>query len=169
MDQKLSVAFVCFGNICRSPMAEAIFRKKVEDLGLSHHFDCIDSFAVSGLNKGKDPDARTVHVCESRGVPISHKAKQLSISDHNKFNYIFGMDENNVNRLSAYNPRKAKARVGLFGEWNAKPAEFETVVDDPFRSEGLSEFEHIFDQLSHFSDEFLRSEVQGRLKLKAKL
>lgn len=74
---QISVAFCCLGNICRSPMAEAIFKHTVSSAGVSDKFKEITSFGTAAYHIGEPPDHRSVETCENNGVPISHLAQQI--------------------------------------------------------------------------------------------
>ena len=71
-----SVLFVCLGNICRSPIAEAVFRKLVTDENVSANW-AIDSSAVSDWNVGRPPDPRAVSCLRNHGISTAHKARQV--------------------------------------------------------------------------------------------
>ncbi|CCU98107.1 unnamed protein product [Malassezia sympodialis ATCC 42132] len=90
--RRLNVLFCCLGNICRSPMAEAVFAHKVHQHALEEHFGVIDSCGTADYHEGEEPDMRTVRVCKSHNVPISHLARAIQPDDFHKFDYIFGME-----------------------------------------------------------------------------
>uniref|UniRef100_A0A8C6G4R8 Low molecular weight phosphotyrosine protein phosphatase n=1 Tax=Mus spicilegus TaxID=10103 RepID=A0A8C6G4R8_MUSSI len=75
-----SVLFVCLGNICWSPIAEAVFRKLVTDKKVSGNW-AIDSSAVSDWNKGRTPDPRAVSCLRNHGISTAHKARQITKED----------------------------------------------------------------------------------------
>ncbi|KAI3402694.1 stp1 [Candida oxycetoniae] len=156
-DRQLSVAFVCLGNICRSPMAEAVFRHKVKELGYSYYFKTIDSFGTTRWHTGESPDARTVQTCRKNGVPIEHQAQEISLKDFDRFDYILAMDETNLRDLRQMQPIYSDSIVELFGKWRSN-SQFNKVVGDPYYG-GISGFEYNFQQLGHFSEEFLLREV----------
>ncbi|XP_068017462.1 low molecular weight phosphotyrosine protein phosphatase [Melanerpes formicivorus] len=74
-----SVLFVCLGNICRSPIAEAVFRKLVTDEKLDNKW-MTDSAAVSDWNMGRSPDARALSCLRNHGIETAHKARQVEES-----------------------------------------------------------------------------------------
>jgi len=92
---KTAVLFVCLGNICRSPLAEAVFRKQVREAGLEDRFD-VDSAGTSSYHEGDGPDARTVRVARARGVEMTGRARQVRREDAERFDYIVAMDESNL-------------------------------------------------------------------------
>lgn len=84
------VLFVCLGNICRSPLAEAIFAHKV-----SRNEWQADSAGTGAYHIGSDPDRRSMQVARHHGVPIAHKARQFHVEDFARFDYIIAMDRQN--------------------------------------------------------------------------
>jgi len=113
---KTAVLFVCLGNICRSPLAEAVFRKQVREAGLEDRFE-VDSAGTSSYHEGEGPDPRTVKVARARGVEMTGRARQIRREDAKRFDYIIAMDESNlrdVQRLVAeagvHSPRVMRLR-----------------------------------------------------------
>src|SRR5882762_3683773 len=94
----MKVLFVCLGNICRSPLGEAIFKEKVRKRKSEHLFQA-DSCGTSNYNIGDDPDPRTVKCADKNNVPIFHNARQLNPSDGEGFDLILAMDENNYQNI----------------------------------------------------------------------
>lgn len=96
----IKVAFCCHGNICRSTLSESVFTYKVKELGLEDMF-LIDSFATSREEIGNPPHRGTVNKLREVGIPlVHHRAKQISLEDYNKFDYIIGMDSYNMRNLN---------------------------------------------------------------------
>lgn len=96
----IGVAFCCHGNICRSTLAQSVFAFKVRELGLEEQF-CIDSFATSTEEIGNPPHKGTVRKLQKAGIPlVPHRAKQISLSDYDRFDYIIGMDTANMRNLN---------------------------------------------------------------------
>lgn len=115
-DEKVNVLFVCLGNICRSPLAEAVFNQMVEKNGLSSKFGTIDSCGTGAYHAGDGYDDRTIAVCKQNKVPIQGISRKLRQSDFVDFDIIFGMDANNVRNLQQMKPKTSKAEVYIFGE-----------------------------------------------------
>lgn len=104
-EDTIGVLFICLGNICRSPLAEALFRKAVVDEGLEGRFR-IDSAGTSGYHDGEPPDARTTETARRRGVEVAGRSRRVTGADIEAFDYLVVMDgENlrNVERLLAGN------------------------------------------------------------------
>jgi protein-tyrosine phosphatase len=106
-----SVLFVCLGNICRSPLAEAVFRGEAERLGLDI---VIDSAGTGDWHIGHPPDQRAVAVAEKNGLDISHlRARQVNQRDFMRFDHIIALDTQNLSDLERMQPEGAKARLSL--------------------------------------------------------
>ncbi len=80
MSDKTRVLFVCHGNICRSPLAEGVFRRLVQDAGVSDEFQ-IDSAGTSGYHEGEAPDPRTCAEAATRGTILEHSARRMRGED----------------------------------------------------------------------------------------
>ncbi len=102
---KLSVLFVCLGNICRSPAAEAIFIDLINNKGLTDSF-IVDSAGTGSWHVGKKADYRMRIAAENRGINILSRARQVNISDFEKFNYILTMDDSNFQNIINLKNRK---------------------------------------------------------------
>jgi protein-tyrosine phosphatase len=106
-----SVLFVCLGNICRSPLAEAAFRREAEQLGLDVE---IDSAGTGDWHIGYPPDPRAASLARRNGIDISHlKARQVTSEDFLRFDHIVALDANNLRDLERLRPPGAKARLSL--------------------------------------------------------
>ena len=96
--KKISVLFVCLGNICRSPAAEAIFIDLIKKKGLTDYF-IVDSAGTGSWHIGKKADARMRISAERRGLNVMSKARQINFKDFEKFNYILAMDNSNFRNI----------------------------------------------------------------------
>ena len=95
----IKVLFVCLGNICRSPMTEAVMRDLVEKKGLQGKIE-VDSAATSSWHIGEPPHRGTVTKLHEHKISVNGmKGRQLRSTDYNDFNYIIGMDESNVQNI----------------------------------------------------------------------
>ncbi|KAI8325711.1 LMWPc-domain-containing protein [Martensiomyces pterosporus] len=152
-DDRTKVLFVCLGNICRSPMAEAVFAHIVKQRGLSDRF-LIDSAGTAGYHVGERPDARSVATCKANGVPVNHHARQVMSSDFKKFDYVLCMDESNLHDLQRKRPQGSKATAALFGTYSKEKGD--RIIEDPYYG-GQQGFEHNFEQVTRCSEGLLRS------------
>ena len=95
----IKVLFVCLGNICRSPMAEYIFKDMVKKKGLEKQFS-IASAATSHEEIGNDMHYGTKDKLEEKGIPYAkHKARRIEKQDYEKYDYIIGMEESNIRNI----------------------------------------------------------------------
>jgi protein-tyrosine phosphatase len=94
----MKVLFVCLGNICRSPLAEAIFKEKIRQKNLEHLFQA-DSCGTSNYNIGDDPDPRTMRSAHKNNISIAHNARQFRSADAQEFDLILAMDNNNYQNI----------------------------------------------------------------------
>ncbi|KAJ1734313.1 Low molecular weight phosphotyrosine protein phosphatase [Coemansia biformis] len=123
------VLFVCLGNICRSPMAEAVFAHLVKTNGLYDRF-VVDSAGTAAYHAGETPDKRTVQTCVSKGVPIKHRARRVRSSDFADFDYMLCMDQGNLDDLLRIKPPGARAHVALFGSYSGEAGD--RIIEDPY-------------------------------------
>jgi len=120
------VLFVCLGNICRSPLAEAAFRLEAERVGLDAQ---ADSAGTGGWHRGEPPDRRAIAAARRNGVDISLlRARQVSPDDFQRFHHILALDEENLADLEAIRPPGSKARLSLLLD-HAPGREGEAVAD----------------------------------------
>lgn len=91
----MQILFVCLGNICRSPLAEALLRKKIEDAGMSEHF-FVDSAGTSNYHIGQPADIRTRKNAVLHGIDIIHAGRQIQSQDLDEFDMIIVMDKSNL-------------------------------------------------------------------------
>ncbi|RKP07266.1 protein-tyrosine phosphatase [Thamnocephalis sphaerospora] len=152
MTNTIGVLFVCLGNICRSPMAEAVFAHIVKERGLAERFH-IDSAGTASYHVGGLPDERSVACCNRHGVPVKHRARQVVAEDFNNFDYVLCMDKQNLRNLERIRPKGAHATLKLFGEYDP---EGQRIIEDPYYG-GDDGFETNFQQVTRCSHALLAS------------
>ncbi len=109
-----SVLFVCLGNICRSPLAEGVFRRLLSDRELADAFH-VDSCGTGAWHVGNPPDPRSVEVALAHDIDISRqRARQLSRSDYDEFQWIVAMDGANARTIEERAPRGHDANIVPF-------------------------------------------------------
>jgi protein-tyrosine phosphatase len=125
---RIAVLFVCLGNICRSPLAEAAFRREAERIGLDAE---ADSAGTGGWHKGEPPDPRAQAVARRHGADISGlRARQVTKRDFSKFTHIVAMDTDNLAELEAMRPAGATAELSLL--LDHVPGRAGQAVGDPY-------------------------------------
>lgn len=111
---KHRVLFICLGNICRSPMAEGVFRHATEEAGMVHLFE-IDSAGMGDWHKGQAPDTRAQEAALSRGVDISgQSARKVELEDFEAFDLVLAMDGSNIDELHEVAPHAARHKIRRF-------------------------------------------------------
>jgi protein-tyrosine phosphatase len=106
-----SVLFVCLGNICRSPLAEAALRREAERLDLDVR---VDSAGTGDWHVGRPPDERAVAVARKNGIDIAHlRARQVTPEDFRRFDHIVALDAQNLANLRRIRPSDASAELSL--------------------------------------------------------
>jgi protein-tyrosine phosphatase len=139
---KHRLLFVCLGNICRSPMAEGVFRRVAENEGVAHLFE-IDSAGMGDWHLGQAPDERAQEAALNRGVDISgQSARQVARGDFERFDLLLAMDGSNYEELSALAPKRARHKIRRFLDY--APHVGIKDVPDPFYGEAEG-FDHALD------------------------
>jgi protein-tyrosine phosphatase len=133
-----SVLFVCMGNICRSPTAEGVARRMAEDMNLAVEFD---SAGTLGYHVGEAPDKRSIAAAARRGYELgSLRARQVDLSDFDRFDLVLAMDENNLRTLLEICPPARRDRVRKLLDFADAVAEID--VPDPYYG-GADGFEFV--------------------------
>ena len=149
---KTAVLFVCLGNICRSPLAEGVFRHLVRTRELSHAYE-IDSAGTGGWHVGDPPDARAAAVARRRGVELECAARQVSPGDFGRFDWIVAMDKENLRALEALRGRHGgDAELRLLRDFDPEPGDGE--VPDPYYG-GPEGFDRVYEMVVRSAEAFL--------------
>lgn len=161
----MRVLFVCMGNICRSPTAEAVFRKIVSEGPLAGKID-IDSAGTHGYHEGSPPDPRAIEHGKRRGYDLTPlRAREISPSDFERFDFVLVMDEANRRHLSAICPTRYKDKIELLLDYGGEADEIE--VPDPYHGKA-EDFELVLD-LVEAACEGLHEYLQDQLRMRGAL
>ncbi|MGD8559134.1 MAG: low molecular weight protein-tyrosine-phosphatase [Gammaproteobacteria bacterium] len=150
----VNVLFVCMGNICRSPTAEGVFTRLVEEAKLADKIG-IDSAGTHAYHVGEPPDPRAQKSILSRGIDISHlRARRAVAEDFEKYDYVLAMDHANMEILHELCAPEHSEKLKLFLEYSSHPDVKE--VPDPYYGGPLG-FERVLDLIEDASEGLLKT------------
>ncbi len=161
-ERPVKVLFVCMGNICRSPTAEAVFRHYAERGGLA---DVVlsDSAGTHDYHIGEPPDQRAQAAAARRGYDLSAlRARQISARDYIEFDYVLAMDDVNLRALRRLCPAPHHHKVELFGKY-CSGTHSGCAVPDPYYG-GAEDFELVLDLSEDAAQALLRHIREIHLK-----
>ncbi|HUF46645.1 MAG TPA: low molecular weight protein-tyrosine-phosphatase [Vicinamibacterales bacterium] len=141
------VLFVCLGNICRSPAAEAVFRHLAADAGWDDRLE-IDSAGTGAWHAGEPADRRMRAAARRRGIEVASIARQVAREDFARFDHIFAMDADNLEALHQLAPREHREKIRLFRDLD--PDEPGADVPDPYYG-GPEGFDEVLDIVTRAS------------------
>ncbi|MCX5049483.1 MULTISPECIES: low molecular weight protein-tyrosine-phosphatase [unclassified Streptomyces] len=157
------VCFVCTGNICRSPMAESVFRARIADAGLGGLVE-VDSAGTGGWHEGDGADPRTVAVLEESGYDSGHSARQFKPSWFSRLDLVIALDSGHLRALRHLAPtQEDAAKVRLLRSYDPAAGD-DLDVPDPYYG-GLDGFEECLEMVETASEGLLaavREQVEGR-------
>ncbi|MFD2572907.1 low molecular weight protein-tyrosine-phosphatase [Spirosoma soli] len=141
----ISVLFVCYGNICRSPVAEGVFKTLITEASLDKKLSC-DSAGTASYHLGQLPDRRTRENALEHGLTLTHRARRMTGDDLAQFDYFVAMDEMNLEAIEKLNYRSTGLHTSdtifLLREFDPKVSD-EPNVPDPYY-EGPEVFEEVY-------------------------
>ncbi|MBI5660185.1 MAG: low molecular weight phosphotyrosine protein phosphatase [Nitrosomonadales bacterium] len=148
----IRVLFICTGNICRSPTAEAVFRARAGEAGLLQRI-FVDSAGTHDYHIGDPPDMRAQVAASRRGYNMSAlRGRQIGAADFGRFDYVLAMDRANLAILQRLRPRDAKSHLGLFLDFAQRHESRE--VPDPYYG-GADGFERVLDMVEDAAEGLL--------------
>jgi protein-tyrosine phosphatase len=159
MRETIGVLFVCLGNICRSPLAEGVFRAIVEGEGLGDRFE-IDSAGTSDYHTGDPPDPRTVEEARRRGLRLEHAARQVRADDLERFHYVIAMDASNLGKVERLaRSQRGRAELHLLRAFD-EDARDDLEVPDPYfgGADGFAEVHDMVERACHGLLDHIRSQ-----------
>merc|ERR1712133_330508 len=144
---------VCVVRLSRQHMQISYRRGGLSEHGLSDRW-VIDSAATSTWEIGNSPDKRGQKLMKSKGIPMSHVARQIKPEDYHRFDFIFGMDEDNLENLRHRKPTDAKCEIDFLGSFD--PQE-ERIIHDPYTGT-MDDFVHVYEQCLRCCEAFLKQQ-----------
>lgn len=138
----MKVLMVCLGNICRSPLAQGILQRKINEQGLDWK---VDSAGTGAWHVGEPPDRRSIQVAKTKGIDITRqRARQFRARDLSEFDLIFAMDQSNLRNIMRFaDSPDQEAKVHLIMDMVDPHAHFD--VPDPYYDD--NGFHQVFDML----------------------
>ena len=159
MSSTTGVLFICLGNICRSPLAEGVFRAELTRRGLTEAFN-VDSCGTGGWHAGEGPDPRSVEVAARHGVDISmQRSRKLTQGDFSAFTWLVAMDRANARDTLARMPGGGSSRVVRFMDYVPNPPGPD--VPDPYYG-GPGGFDEVYDLLTRGMTPLLDAILESR-------
>ena len=158
MSGPVRVLFVCLGNICRSPLAEGVFRHLAKARGLAGAYE-VDSAGTGAWHVGEPPDPRSAEVARRHGVELAGAARQVVADDFERFDWILAMDRANLRDLAALRGANGRAQLRLFREFDPEGGERD--VPDPYYG-GPGGFEKVFEMVRRTSEALLEELERAR-------
>lgn len=147
----MKILFVCLGNICRSPTAEAVFRKRWAAAGVEAEFD---SAGTADYHVGERSDPRSIAHAEKRGYSMTHRGRQVRKQDFEEFDLVLAMDRANLANLESLGlSAEARAKLHLATDALADPEH--TEVKDPYYG-SAADFEYVVDLLERCADAWMK-------------
>lgn len=156
MAGKHAVLFVCLGNICRSPLAEAAFKAEAARIGLDVD---VDSAGIGGWHAGEPPDLRARTVAKRHGADINaYRARKVTAQDFRRYSHIIGLDHENLAALKAMRPADATAELSLLLD-HVEGRRGEAVADPYYGDE--EDFETTWADVTHGAQALARRLVNS--------
>jgi|TARA_R110002167_G_scaffold84099_4_gene228567 protein-tyrosine phosphatase len=136
----IHVVFVCLGNICRSPAAQGVFEKYINDAGLADEIT-VDSCGTAAFNIGKSPDPRSITAAGRAGYDITQQiARQINDEDYHRASYVIAMDRMNLTNVLAWAPADFEGEIKLLMDYCGHSGNSQ--IPDPYYDD-----EHSFDRV----------------------
>jgi protein-tyrosine phosphatase len=160
--KKVKVLFVCLGNICRSPLAEAIFKDKISKRGLDHLVEAA-SCGTANYHVGDSPDHRTIANARKNGITIEHVGQQLQAEHLSEYTFILAMDQSNYQNIFKVNGSEThRKKISLMRSFD--PTRDDDGVPDPYYGDER-DFQRVFEILDCSMDSFIQFLEQENFKV----
>lgn len=155
------ILFVCLGNICRSPLAKAIFNHQIAVRGLENKY-VADASGTSNYHVGDRPDPRTIRNARQHSIDIDHVGRQISVQDFSDFDLILPMDRSNFQYVTDLTAKSAnpKAEVRMIRAFDPESLGLQDVPDPWYGNE--QGFEEVFQMLWRSCEELINQLEKGK-------
>ena len=152
MKKTKAILFVCLGNICRSPLAEGIFKHLVNEQDLVDHF-IVESAGTSAWHQGSAPHPESIRIAQKHGVSLAGQmARQVDDSDYSDFDYLVAMDQSNLQDLLSHHLSQS-AKIFCLREYDEQ-ALGDLDVPDPYTG-GRDGFELVYSMIYRSCEKLL--------------
>ena len=150
---KISIIFVCTGNICRSPTAEVIFKSKIDQMGLTSFF-LVDSAGTHGYHIGQSPDHRSVRAAKPYNYSFEGiKSRAFDITIDYENDYIIAMDQTHLSWLMENKPLECSSKIDLLMNFDQN-YQFNKDIEDPYYG-GEKGFKLVIEKIQDGTDKLL--------------
>ncbi|XP_030370527.1 low molecular weight phosphotyrosine protein phosphatase 1 [Scaptodrosophila lebanonensis] len=150
------ILMICLGNICRSPIAEVVMVDTLQKAKVQNVV--VDSAAIGSWHVGNRADPRALSTLKQHGLESKHIVRQITKKDFNDFDYIFGMDENNMSELRRLAPPNSKAELLMLGDFGLEKSN--RIIEDPYYQSGAAGFETAYQQCVVACEAFMKERLQ---------
>ncbi|XP_034661178.1 low molecular weight phosphotyrosine protein phosphatase 1 [Drosophila subobscura] len=149
------ILMICLGNICRSPIAEVVM---VDTLEKAHKQNVVvDSAAIGSWHVGNRADPRAISTLAQHDLKCTHIVRQIQKKDFTEFDFIFGMDEDNMSELRRLAPKGSKAELLMLGDFGLETKN--RIIEDPYYQRGAAGFETAYQQCVVACDAFMKERL----------
>lgn len=151
----MNILFICLGNICRSPLAEEVFRQKVKTAGRTTDFPLIDSAGMIDYHEGELSDHRMRQQAAAQGYALTHHSRPMTAEDFHTFDRIVAMDADNLRRLREKCPEpELMNKVVLLSDFLTQHPDFSSIPDPYYGT--LADFDLVIELCEDACTELLQ-------------
>ncbi len=157
--EKIKILFVCMGNICRSPLAHAVFLDAIQRAGVADRFE-VESCGTGAWHVGNLPDERMRAEAQRHGIVMDHPARTWHKDDAEYFDVILAMDRTNLQELLRRSEERYHDKIRLFRTYDPEATDINDEVPDPYYG-GAKGFELVYDIVERTVEKLLKELVKA--------